>query len=167
MRIDTPIQKETWEKKSSLVDLDRWGGGGAVHFTAENLSTLLSIELICTYFPCSALHYKVNKKKLKQKIQYMYSFNAKQFNSLDCIELHCLVNCCFAVHFNVLDWTAPPTLHYTALHWVKFEISCYYKIYITLLLCFYEKSRIWETPIFQTMLIEATIQKTRHGRPHW
>ena len=63
------------------------GGGGAVHFTAEHLSTLLSIELNCTYFPCSALHYKVKKNI------YFYSFNAQQFNSLDCIELHCLANC--------------------------------------------------------------------------
>ena len=42
------------------------GEGGAVHFTAEHLSTLLSIELNCTYFPCSALHYKVKKSRIRE-----------------------------------------------------------------------------------------------------
>ena len=52
-----------FSENSSSGDLVGWGKGGrAVHFTAEHLSTLLSIELHCTYFPCNALHYKVKIK---------------------------------------------------------------------------------------------------------
>ena len=141
-----------------------WIGGGGVR------CALYSRAFVYIVIHWNNLHlFPMQCTSLQSKIKkiYIHSFNAQQFNSLDCSELHCLANCWFAVHCNVLDCTAPPTLHYTALHWVKFEISCYYKIYITLLLCFYEKSRIWETPIFQTILIKATIQKTRHGRPHW
>ena len=48
----------------------------------------------------------------------LFQCTAIQFPGL--IELQCIANCWFAVHCNVLDCTAPPTLHSTALHWVKF-----------------------------------------------
>ena len=41
----------------------------------------------------------------------------QQFNVLYCIELDWRANCWFAVHSNILDWTAAPTLQCTALHW--------------------------------------------------
>ena len=97
----------------------------------------------------------------------MYSFNAKQINSLDCIELHCLVNCCFAVHCNVLDWTAPPTLHYTALHWVKFEISCYYKNLYDIFALLLLKSRIRETPYISNNANRSTYTKKYTRICHW
>ena len=79
-----------------------WRGWAAVNFTAEHRSTFLSIELHCIYFPmlCTSL----------KSFKNICSFNSQQFNSLDCIELHCIANFWLAVHCNVLDCTAPLTL---------------------------------------------------------
>ena len=63
--LSTDADRHTDTERNMRKNLLWWiwigGGGGwcAVHFTADNLSTLLSIELICTYFQSSALHYKV------------------------------------------------------------------------------------------------------------
>ena len=54
------------------------------------------------------------------KLKKIFSYNAQQFNSTDCIELQCIADCWFAVHCNVLNCTAPPTRHCTPLHWIKF-----------------------------------------------
>ena len=109
------------KNKSSPLDLVRCGGG---------CCALYSRAFVYIVIHWTNLHlFPMQCTSLQSKIKYIYihSFNAQQFNSLDCIELHCLANCWFAVHCNVLDCTAPPTLHYTALHLVKFEILCYYK----------------------------------------
>ena len=61
-----------------------------------------------------------------------------------------------------MDCTAPPTLHYTALHLVKFEILFFIRIYITLLLCFYtKKSRKRETPNISNNANRSTNTKTK------
>ena len=71
-------------------------------------------------------------KKFKKNI---FCFNAQQFNSLDCLELHSIAHCWFAMHCNILDCTPPllcTALHSTALHWVKFLNLNIIKIYIIL-----------------------------------
>ena len=61
MLIEAPTQKKTYKDfSSSLGDLVK-RGWAAVHSTAEPWSTFLSIELHCTSFLCSALHWKVLK----------------------------------------------------------------------------------------------------------
>ena len=114
MLIEAPKQKKTYNDfSSSLGDLVK-RGIAAVHSTAENWSTFLYIELHWTSFLCSALHWK---------FFFICSFNAQHFNSLDCIELHCIANYWFIVHCNVLDCIPPATLHSTALHLTAFHYN--------------------------------------------
>ena len=46
---------------------------------------------------------------------YINRFNAKEFNSLDCIELWCIANCWLAVHCNALHCSLYYALHWTVL----------------------------------------------------
>ena len=114
MRIDALIQKEIY--RDFFLCQGIWFGGGrraAPHSTAEQWSTLYPSNY--TALLSHAVHFTAKLKQI-----YIYSFNAQEFNSLDCIELCCIANCWFAVHCNVLDCTAPSTMHYTELYWVKF-----------------------------------------------
>ena len=88
-----------------------------VNSTAEHWENFLSIEIYCTLLPCTALHCKVVKYSIRSKL---YCFDAHQFNALHCVELHFIENRRFAVHFHLLDCTAPPIMHWTSLHNVHF-----------------------------------------------
>jgi hypothetical protein len=61
MLIEAPIQKKTYNNvSSSMGDLVR-RGWAVMNSRAEHRSTFLSIEVHCTSFLCSALHFTVKK----------------------------------------------------------------------------------------------------------
>ena len=105
---------------------------------------LYSRARLYIFFHWITLHFFFMESTSLKSFKNICSFNAKQFISMDCIELHCIANCWFAVHCNVLDWTASPTLHITALHWVKFlNILIFYK-YMSIILYFKKILLLWQ-----------------------
>ena len=90
MLIEAPTQKKTYK---DLVKR----GWAAVHCTSEPWSTFLSIELHCTSFLCSALHWKVLKIYVVSMhsnsipLTHWTSLYSKLLicSALQCIGLHC------------------------------------------------------------------------------
>ena len=112
MRIDAPIQKKKYITIFFFFRGFGLEGGGCCALYSRALVYIISIKLYCSSFPCCALHCKVETN--------IYSFNAQEFNSLDCIKLWCIANCWFALQCNELDCTAPSNMHYTEPYGVKF-----------------------------------------------
>ena len=120
----TDREKKTYKDfSSSSVHGFGWAGVGccALYSRAQVYMFLHCITL--NFFPMQCISLK--------KIKNMCSFNSQQFNSLDCIEIHCISNFGFAGHCNVLYCTAPLTLHSTVLHLVKFWDLWHFKYILT------------------------------------
>ena len=97
---------------------------------------------------------------LQSKTKYIYIVSMYR-NSIPLTALSFTVQQITDLQCTAMYWTAPPTLHYTALHLEKFEIQFIKKIYKTLLICFYKKSSMREGPNISNNANRRTDTKTK------
>ena len=82
----------------------------------EALWTLKQSTGLLFFIHWTTMHFFIMLCTSLKSFKNIRSYNTQLFNSLDCIDLHCIANCWFSEHCNVLDCTPPPTLHSTTLH---------------------------------------------------